>query len=172
MNRFVRRWPTLALAAGMATAMAVSGCSDHEFHPPSEEERTARADSIYTPALFDSITWSSDSARVQTGNLVFADECRRCHGPLGQGETGYARENELTVPSLVEPDWAYAGSIDTLRHQIFVGHPGGMPNWGGGRLEPRQIDAAAAYILGQLRPEVLADTAGAPSPMDGAGPRS
>ncbi|MFO7893256.1 MAG: c-type cytochrome [Longimicrobiales bacterium] len=168
MRRFVRLWSILALAAGMG----VSGCSDHEFHPPSQEERTTRADSLYTPALFDSIIWSSDSARVQTGNLIYADECRRCHGPLGRGETEYARENELTVPSLVEPDWVHAGSVDTLRRQIFVGHPGGMPNWGVGRLAPRQIDAAAAYILEQLRPEVMGDTTRVPSLLDGADPRS
>lgn len=133
----------------------VAACGDHEFHPPSEEERLERADSMFTPALFDTVAWTSDSARVHAGNLVFADECRRCHGPLGRGETEYARENELDVPSLVEPDWPYAGSIDTVRHLIFVGHRGGMPGWGVGRLTPRQIDAAAAYILQQLRPEVL-----------------
>ena len=144
----------------LGLAWAATGCGDHEFHPPSEEERTARADSAYSPALFDSIAWRSDSLRIQTGNLVFADECRRCHGPLGRGDTDYARENQLDVPSLVEPDWAY-GRIDSVRHQIFVGH-GEMPNWGVGRLTPRQIDAAAAYILEQLRPEVLGDSVNSP----------
>lgn len=148
--------PRLVLL-GLVSAWTVGACGDHEFEPPSQEERSARADSVYSPALFDSITWASDSLRLQSGNLVFADECRRCHGPLGRGETEYARNNDIEVPSLVEPDWAYAGLMDSVRHRIFVGHQR-MPNWGVVRLTPRQIDAAAAYILEQLRPEVLADS--------------
>lgn len=156
MNAAMRR---ALLVLGLAWTAAA--CGDHEFHPPSEEERTARADSAYSPALFDSIAWSSDSVRIESGNLVFADECRRCHGPLGRGDTDYARENELDVPSLVEPDWAYAENIDSVRHQVFVGH-GEMPNWGIVRLSPREIDAAAAYVLEQLRPEVLSDSVKTP----------
>lgn len=153
----LRRWThgLLALALAMAAGAA---CSDHEFHPPSEEEREARADSMFTPALFDSLTWASDSARIVAGNLVFADECRRCHGALGRGNSEYATQHDLDVPSLVEPGWALAASIDSVRYQIFVGHGEHMPDWGVGRLSPRQIDAAAAYILEQLRPEVLADS--------------
>ena len=156
--------PRLATLA-LILATAVAACDDHEFHPPGEEERAARADSMYQAASFDTIAWASDSARIQTGNLVFADECRRCHGPLGRGDTDYARERELDVPSLVTPDWPYATSVDTVRRQIFVGHGPGMPEWGVGRLTAREIDAVAAYVLRQLRPEVLADTATIPVPL-------
>lgn len=161
MKRLSRFW-ALTLVLGVTAV----GCSDHEFHPPSEEEREAQADSVYSAAIFDTLTWASDSARIQTGNLVFADECRRCHGPLGRGETDYARDNELEVPSLVSEGWALEGQIDTIRHRIFVGHGPGMPNWGMGRLTPRQIDAAAFYILEQLRPEVLSDTTAPTGPLD------
>ena len=154
-----RRYAALALAVTIS-----AGCSDHEFHPPSEEERAAQADSLYSPALFDTITWASDSTRIQTGNLVFADECRRCHGPLGRGSTDYAREHELDVPSLVAEDWALAGQPDSLRYLIFVGHGPEMPEWGLGRLSPRDIDATAAYITEQLRPEVLTEN-GTPTPI-------
>lgn len=144
------RGTVLALAVTAATA-----CSDHEFHPPSDEERAIEAESHYSTALFDSIDWASPSERIRAGNLVFADECRRCHGPLGRGEAAYADEHDLDVPSLVEPDWTYMGQFDSVRHQIFVGHGFEMPSWGVGRLSPRQIDAAAAYLLLQLRPEVI-----------------
>lgn len=154
------RGPLLALLLGLAAV----GCSDHEFHPPSEEEREAQADSLYSSAVFDTVDWDSDSDRTRTGNLVYADECRRCHGPLGRGNTDYAQENELDVPSLVAADWHLAGRIDTVRHLVFIGHGPGMPNWGVGRLTPRQIDAAAYYILEQLRPEVLSDTTGPAEP--------
>jgi mono/diheme cytochrome c family protein len=157
---------------GLATVLAVAlvgpalttACSDHEFHPPSEEERQALADSVYSPTLFDSLAWSGDSTRIAAGNLVYADECRRCHGVLGQGETEYAATHELDVPSLVAPEWDYDDDLEAVRRRIFIGHASGMPNWGVGHLSPRQIDAAAFYILEQLRPEVLQGAAPTDSP--------
>jgi mono/diheme cytochrome c family protein len=111
--------------------------------------------------MFDSVTWESDADRVQYGNLVFADHCRRCHGPLGEGDTEYARQNELDVPSLIDPAWEMAEDPEAVRRHVFSGHVGGMPTWGVGRLTPREIDAAVHYILAQLRPEVLGDDVGA-----------
>ena len=154
------------LALAFAVAVGAVACDDHEFRPPSEAERAEQAEAMYEAANFDTVTWASDSARIAVGNLVFADECRRCHGPLGRGATDYARERELDVPSLVEPDWPFAGSVDTVRWQIFVGHGSGMPEWGVGRLTPRQIDAAATYIVQQLRPEILSDTTPVPAPLE------
>lgn len=153
MTSEYRRW-----TLGLVLLVAAAACSDHEFHPPSEGEQVERADSAYSATLFDTVSWSSHSARMQAGNLVFADECRRCHGTLGRGGTDYAEEQELSVPSLVEPDWEYVGSVDTVRHRIFVGHATGMPQWGVGHLDVREIDAVAAYILLQLRPEILSDS--------------
>ncbi|NIP83155.1 MAG: hypothetical protein GWM90_29560 [Gemmatimonadetes bacterium] len=155
----------LAAALSLALASIATACGDHEFHPPAEEEQVARADSLYSSALFDSLTWASAEERTQAGNLVFADECRRCHGPLGRGDTDYAAEHELDVPSLVEPDWEYDGDLPGTRRVIYTGHLGGMPDWGPDRLTPRQIDAAAFYILEQLRPEVLTDSV--PTVLDG-----
>lgn len=148
---------TIAVVVAAGTA-----CQDHDYHPPSEEERLSFADSLYSPALFDSITWDSDERRVEAGNLVYADECRRCHGAIGRGNTSYAREQRLAVPSLVDPDWELAGDLSGVRQRIFTGHTGGMPAWGPHSLTPRQIDAAAFYILEQLRPEILADSTTVP----------
>ncbi len=152
----------LAALLALALAAAVGACGKHEFHPPDEEAEEARADSAYDPALFDTLTWTSTADRIQQGNLVFADECRRCHGPLGHGGTDYARANDLHVPSLVTRDWHLAGKLDSVRYAIFVGHGKGMPNWGVRRLGPRQIDAAAFYILHQLRTDVIQDSARIP----------
>ena len=150
-----RALPVLTLGLLVSVAAA---CSDHEFHPPSEEEKQATADSLYSPALFDSVTWESAAVRINAGNLVYADECRRCHGPLGRGDTEYSRSQELDTPSLVGADWEYRDDLEGVRHRIFVGHASGMPNWGVTNLAPRDIDAAAFYILAQLRPEVLGDS--------------
>ena len=136
-------------------ALLTLGCG-HHFEPPDSEERTREAESVYSAALFDSLTWESDSVRSFTGNAVYAAQCRRCHGAMGEGGTDYARERHLEVLSLVEPDWPFGASIDSLRHAIFAGHEGGMPIFGVAGITPREIDASAFFILHTLRPEAQA----------------
>ena len=146
----MRRTPLLvAVAAG-----AVLAACHQEFEPPDRAERVDRAAARYSSVLFDSVSWIADDARLTAGNEVYAGRCRRCHGTLGRGETDYAGERGLTVPSLVAPEWRYA-DLDSLRRKIYVGHESGMPVYGDGELELREIDATAAYILLTLRPDVL-----------------
>ena len=152
-RRLIARLAFLALGAAVLAA-----CEGHEFHPPDREARVAEADSIFSEELFDTLSWSSNDERIQAGNLVFADECRRCHGPLGRGDTEYARSRDLEVPSLVEPDWRFADDPEAVRRVIFTGHSEDMPTWGIAGLTPRQIDAAAYYIVDQLRQEVTDST--------------
>jgi mono/diheme cytochrome c family protein len=133
-----------------ALVLVVAGCQEHEFHPPDQATRVAAADTLYSPAMFDSIKWASDSARIEEGNEVFAARCDRCHGTLGEGGTDYAREQKLEVPSLVRADWPYQDH-DAVRHRIFTGHPAGMPIWGMSNLTLREIDAVTAYVMEVLR---------------------
>lgn len=134
--------------------LLAAACEKHEFEPPDREARVAQADSLYAPALFDTIAWESDSARVFEGNNVFAAECRTCHGPTGEGGTQYAADRNLQVPSLVRAEWPYGDDVEAVRHRIFTGHPAGMPTWGVAGISPREIDAVAWYIVHQLRPEL------------------
>jgi hypothetical protein len=145
------------LLALVATA-ALFGCG-HHFEPPSEEERIVEADDLYDPQIFDTVVWESPHIRDVEGDVVFASKCRNCHGVMGAGGTAYALQRDLEVPSLVEAHWAFAGDLEGLRHHIFIGHMTGMPTWGVAGITPREIDAAAHYILELLRPEVL-DTDG------------
>jgi len=138
---------------GALLGLLFTACG-HEFEPPDRGERVERAEGAYAPMLFDSVRWSADDVRLTEGNAVFAERCRRCHGTLGRGGTDYALERDLQVPSLVDPGWPLA-ELDSLRHKIYVGHESGMPIFGDGLLTPREIDAAAAYILLTLRPDVL-----------------
>lgn len=140
----------------VAALLAVlSACQEQEFEPPDRGAQVAAADSAYAPALFDSIAWPSDSVRALQGNIVYAAKCRQCHGPLGGGDTPYARQRELEVPSLVLPDWEYAGDLEGARRRVFIGHEEGMPTWGVAGITPREIDAAVHYLLDVLRPELL-----------------
>jgi len=138
----------------MLSVLAAVGCGDHEFEPPDPSVRVDRAAARFTPALFDTVGWEGEATQLTEGNTIYAETCRRCHGPLGQGGTDYARERNLSVPTLVAPDWRLA-EPDSLRRRIYVGHASGMPVYGDGDLTPREIDATAAYILRTLRPDVL-----------------
>lgn len=135
-------------------------CQEHEFEPPSQAERVEEADRRFDTALFDTVSWPDEAVRVREGNAVYAAECRKCHGTVGQGATEYAIANGLDVPSLVEPDWDLADDPLALRHRIYTGHEKGMPTWGIAGISPREIDAVAAYLTEDLRPEVLEERGG------------
>jgi mono/diheme cytochrome c family protein len=149
----------LAAILVLGGVVLLGACKGHEFEPPSREAQVAQADSLYSPALFDSISWPSDSARTFEGNNVFATYCRKCHGSAGEGGvTPYARGRGLEVPSLVRPDWEAGSDVEAVRRRIFDGHQAGMPTWGVAGISPREIDAVAHYIVDDLRPEVLGTT--------------
>jgi mono/diheme cytochrome c family protein len=146
----------LALLAGVALAGAAAGaCEKHEFEPPDRAARVADATQRFQPEMFDTIAWPSDSARAFAGNNTYAAYCRDCHGYIGEGETDYARERGIEVPSLVREDWPY-DDLPSMRQSIFTGHPEGMPIWGVAGITPREIDGVAYYILHVLRPEIRA----------------
>ena len=144
----------LRLLGTVAFVLAIGACG-HHFEPPTESDRVAEAEELYSVAIFDSLTWGSDYDRALEGNSVYVDKCRKCHGPLGAGSTEYAEGRDLDVPSLVALNWDFSGGLESVRRQVFVGHEGGMPTFGIAGLSPRQIDGAAYYVTAQLRPEVL-----------------
>jgi mono/diheme cytochrome c family protein len=143
-----------ALPGLILTFVLVTTACGHEFEPPDRGERIRQAESTYSPSLFDTVTWAEGEDRNGLGNEIYAEKCRRCHGPLGRGDTDYAREQGLAIPSLVEPEWAHM-AMDSLRKTIYVGHEEGMPIYGDGGITPREIDAVASYVLNVLRPDVL-----------------
>ena len=69
-----------AICAVFAAAALLSACEGQRFEPPDRAERVDRAEGVYSPALFDTIRWADEQARLLAGNLVYAEECRRCHG--------------------------------------------------------------------------------------------
>ena len=139
---------------GPVLLVLLAACQKHEFEPPDREAQVAQADSLYSAALFDTIAWPSDSARAFDGNNVYAAECRKCHGSVGEGGTEYAAERGLAVPSLTRADWPYGDDVDAVRQRVFSGHPAGMPTWGVAGISPREIDAVSWYIVHSLRPEI------------------
>ncbi|HSJ23621.1 MAG TPA: cytochrome c [Longimicrobiales bacterium] len=143
-----------AAIAALMGAVVASACEKPEYERPDRAEQVAQADSLLTPETFDTIAWASDSARAFDGNNAYAAKCRSCHGYLGEGDTEYARQQNVDVPSLVRQDWPYA-DVEQVRRRVFTGHPAGMPTWGVAGITPREIDAVSYYIAEVLRPEVL-----------------
>jgi mono/diheme cytochrome c family protein len=151
----IRRRPRAAASVAAFLLLLAAACQKHHFAPPDREQRIVDADTLFATVSFDTIAWESDSARVINGNIVYAATCGRCHGPRGTGGTDYARNRQLDVPSLVEPDATFDGDVAAVRHHIFVGHSGGMPTFGVATLTLREIDAVAWYLIHVLRPEML-----------------
>jgi mono/diheme cytochrome c family protein len=144
-----------SFGVGFLLAGGIASCEAKQFDRPDRAEQVAEADLIFSPAMFDTIQWVSPEARVAAGNDVFVVHCRKCHGTMGRGDTPYARQERVEVPSLVEPGWPFADDAEAVRRRIFTGHPGGMPTWGIAGITPREIDAVAFYIVHQLRPEAI-----------------
>lgn len=153
-SRSIQRTPGRVAVMTLACGL-VAGCAEHHFEPPDREEQVAEAGAEFSMAAFDSVSWESDDQRALEGNVVYSTYCRNCHGPLGRGGTEYALTRNLDVPSVVEPDWPYSESRDSVLHQVFVGHAAGMPTWGVAGISNREMDAVTHYILEVLRPEVL-----------------
>jgi len=145
-----------AVTLVVSAVLMLSACGGQE----TEAEREARlqqaqrdsvimADSMYDAAIFDTLTWETDEARLERGGVVWRTSCQKCHGAHGEGDGELAQQFDLTVPPF-DPDTL---DIAAIRHGIFVGHEGAMPNWGLHGLKYRDIDAAAAFMLTELKPE-------------------
>ncbi len=80
------------------------------------------------------------------GKVLFGDNCAACHGSAGQGTVGF--------PVLVDDDWLWGGSIETIVQTITNGRgPNAtIPSAGmtahAGILSEAEIDALAAYVVG------------------------
>lgn len=164
IGQTVSAWRRVLIVGVFTLVAGAAGCGEKTFDPPDREARVADADVQFQSVRFDTLTWVDDDERALIGNDVYASRCRDCHGTLGRGHTDYDQARGLEVPSLVEPDWRMAASMDSVRHRVFVGHAAGMPNWGVGGLSVREIDAVSFYVVERLRPEILGDESGRDRP--------
>jgi len=143
------RW----IAMPLAVVFALSGCAggepaEDETAPDTAASSMAMAMEAYDPSAFDTITWESEQAAIDRGQVVYRFSCMKCHGERGLGDAAFVRGGDtLRPPSFREPDWAYAGNKEGIREQIFVGTAEGMPHWGLAGLGAKDIDAVATYIL-------------------------
>lgn len=78
-------------------------------------------------------------AAVHRAAKLFADNCAACHGASGRGD------RTMGAPNLTDADWLYGSTRADIREQIWYGHGGVMPTWGG-RLSPEEIKSLALYV--------------------------
>lgn len=104
-------------------------------------------DGILKPEQVDDLTEfvvrlsgrSADAAAVRRATALFADNCAQCHGAQGRGDRKFG------APNLADNEWLYGSERKDIRDQIWNGHGGVMPTWGG-RLSPEEIKALAVYV--------------------------
>jgi mono/diheme cytochrome c family protein len=140
----------------VAAVLVIAGCGggDQQQSAP----RNTQADSValaaeqFDASVFDTLTWNSDTAAINRGRTTYSFSCRKCHGPGGLGDGGFVFQGDtLHPPSLVAPDFKFAGDPAALRLQVFTGNSEGMPHWGLVGLKMRDVDAVTRYILEVIR---------------------
>ncbi len=135
------------------------------------------------PRRMANFTTSYDARQIETGALIFENNCRPCHGPQGKGIEGVAPA--INAADLFNGDRLkaidFAGTVqDYVRATISSGrpvpsegtnYPQRMPTWSqdfGGPLRDDQINSLVAYIM-NWQDRALQDAAGpTPTPMANA----
>lgn len=118
----------------------------------AEDTRTSQMpafgrDAILKPEQVDDLTEyvvhlsgrPADARAVRRAAPLFADNCAACHGPEGKGTRQYG------APNLTDNEWLYGPRREDIHDQIWNGHGGVMPTWGG-RLTPETIKSLAVYV--------------------------
>lgn len=87
---------------------------------------------------------------TRSARVLFADNCAACHGQNGVGTVQKGakfamREQGLMAPILLDDDWLYGGTIDTLYETISGGRQGMMVAHKDS-LSAQQIDDVAKYV--------------------------
>jgi cytochrome c oxidase cbb3-type subunit 3 len=109
----------------------------------SQYEEEVKAATEAQEAIFaryrqmDNETLIADAEANATGQRLFANSCAMCHGSDARGAKSF--------PNLVDNDWLYGGSFDTVMQSIASGRVGAMPVMVGG-LDDSAISDLVVYV--------------------------
>lgn len=144
---------SLPLVLVLPLALAACGGGKQE-QAAAPADSTALAMEQYNPAAFDTITWTADSAQTNRGEIVWNFSCKKCHGQLGHGDGEGLKElaemGDTIKPPNFATTWRFGSDRGALMKAIYAGSNEGMPHWGIAGLKPRDIDAAAAFVMKNL----------------------
>lgn len=100
----------------------------------AEERKLLAANSLDE----NSVTYLEDKAMIEEGKVLFAQNCKACHGAAGEGTVG---------PNLTDAYWLHGGKINDIFKTIKYGVPEkGMISWQA-KLKPVDIQKISSYIL-------------------------
>jgi cytochrome c oxidase cbb3-type subunit 3 len=113
-----------------------------------DSQMPAFADGILEPAQIADVSdyvltlqgdTVADTAAVERGKTIFAEQCASCHGEDGKGN------RELGAPNLTDKVHLYASTRDQLIAQIGRPRMGVMPGWTQ-RLDDATIKQLSVYV--------------------------
>lgn len=137
------RLPTSENFAVAKEAIATGG--SHETMPVWGEVLTDEQ----LAALVQYTLASSSGTSVETGQLIFLENCASCHGDFGEGGENPGRTGDVIAP-ISTAEYLKTRDDATIRAIISQGQPNfGMSPFGtafGGPLEEEQIDALVTFI--------------------------
>lgn len=91
-----------------------------QFEQEVIQNRAKQDDYFAEFAALDVNALGTNSKAMDTAERLFLNNCAACHGSAAQGAKGF--------PNLVDHDWLYGGSGDTIVASIRNGRAGNMPN--------------------------------------------
>jgi cytochrome c oxidase cbb3-type subunit 3 len=97
---------------------------------------------------------AADDKIAASGQTLFLDNCAACHGAEAMGNS------ILGAPNLIDADWLYGDSSETLLTSIRDGRGGAMPALGG-VLGQDGMNEVVAYVLSLSGAKAPADWAAA-----------
>jgi cytochrome c oxidase cbb3-type subunit 3 len=99
--------------------------------------KAGRAPATGTAGDASLVALARNAEAMTAARQLFETRCAACHGPQGQGLIG---------PNLTDDYWLHGGTLLDIQRVVENGVPEkGMIPWKGA-LQPKEIDALAAYV--------------------------
>ena len=141
----------LVLFGGLGNIGGVLGWSQEGQYEEQMKTATEAQETIFARYReMDNETLIANAEANATGQRLFANSCAMCHGSDARGARSF--------PNLVDNDWLYGGSFDTIMQTLENGRAGVMPVMVAG-LDDKAISELVVYVQsmsGQKADEVMA----------------
>lgn len=145
---FYPAWPLVERATGGVLGWSSRGQLELELAEQEARKAPMLAALAATPIEQLPANPKLMQAAVEGGRAAFRVNCVQCHGSGAAGSPGY--------PNLNDDEWLWGGDIASIHYTIEHGtrqpdheptRLSQMPAFGGGLLQPKEIDDVTAYVM-------------------------